>query len=50
MPTPPPHEIHRRDIDAQILQRLRAEVGIVGPLDGSPGVVALRVGLDPGYR
>lgn len=50
MPPPPADKIHRRDVDAQVPQGARAEVGVVGPLDGGPRLVALRVGLDPGYR
>lgn len=45
--TPPPRDkIHCGDINPYVLQDLCAQVTIIGPLDGSTGVVSFGVGFN----
>jgi hypothetical protein len=45
LPPPPAHEILRRYVDAQLLQRSRRQVTIVRSLHAGVGIVALGIRL-----
>lgn len=46
LPPPPAGEVLGRDVDAEVFQRLGAQMAVVRPLHGRTRIVALRVGLD----